>query len=75
MRGVVSLAAALSLPEFTRDGTPFPGRDHIQFLTFAVILVTLVGQGLTLPAVIRRFGVGRPDGDVENDHDSPPAVG
>ncbi len=52
MRGAVSLAAALALPLQTDAGTPFPGRDLILFLTFAVILVTLVGQGLTLPLVI-----------------------
>jgi Na+/H+ antiporter len=53
MRGAVSLAAALALPLETDAGTPFPGRDLILFLTFSVILVTLVGQGLTLPVVIR----------------------
>lgn len=53
MRGAVSLAAALALPLRTDDGTAFPGRDLILFLTFSVILVTLVGQGLTLPLVIR----------------------
>jgi Na+/H+ antiporter len=55
MRGAVSLAAALALPLTTDSGAPFPGRDLILFLTFAVILVTLVGQGLTLPLVIRRL--------------------
>ncbi|HET9982851.1 MAG TPA: Na+/H+ antiporter [Longimicrobiales bacterium] len=58
MRGVVSLAVALSLPLVTATGQPFPGRDLIVFVTFVVVLVTLVGQGLTLPAVIRRLGVG-----------------
>jgi monovalent cation/hydrogen antiporter len=53
MRGAVSLAAALALPLETDSGSPFPGRDLILFLTFAVIVVTLVGQGLTLPLVIR----------------------
>jgi Na+/H+ antiporter len=53
MRGAVSLAAALALPLTTDDGVPFPTRDLIVFLTFAVIVVTLVGQGLTLPLVIR----------------------
>lgn len=53
MRGVVSLAAALALPVRLPDGTPFPFRDVIQLLTFAVIFATLVGQGLTLPLVIR----------------------
>ncbi|MDP9251159.1 MAG: Na+/H+ antiporter [Chloroflexota bacterium] len=58
MRGVVSLAAALALPLTAAGGQPFPGRDLIIFLTFAVILVTLVGQGLTMPLLIRRLGVG-----------------
>jgi hypothetical protein len=53
MRGAVSLAAALALPLSTDVGQPFPGRDLIVFLTLAVILATLVGQGLTLPLLIR----------------------
>jgi hypothetical protein len=53
MRGAVSLAAALALPLTTDDHTPFPARDLIVFLTFSVVVVTLVGQGLTLPLVIR----------------------
>ena len=57
MRGAVSLAAALALPVETDAGTPFPGRALILFLTFAVILATLVGMGLTLPLVIRALGV------------------
>lgn len=58
MRGVVSLAAALALPLNVDGGGPFPERDLVIFLTFAVILATLVGQGLTLPLLIRRLGVG-----------------
>src|SRR5271154_3016581 len=53
VRGVVSLAAALAIPFSTETGQPFPHRDLILFLTFAVILVTLVGQGLLLPWIIR----------------------
>ena len=53
MRGAVSLAAALALPLTTDAGEAFPNRDLIVFLTFAVILGTLVVQGLTLPALIR----------------------
>ena len=53
MRGGVSLAAALAIPLTTDAGEPFPNRDLILFLTFAVIFGTLVVQGLTLPAVIR----------------------
>src|SRR3954465_15392139 len=57
MRGAVSLAAALALPLATDAGDPFPQRDLIVFLTFSVILVTLVVQGLSLPALIRRLDV------------------
>jgi NhaP-type Na+/H+ or K+/H+ antiporter len=53
MRGAVSLAAALALPLETDAGAPFPGRSLIVFLAFAVILVTLVLQGMTLPPLIR----------------------
>jgi CPA1 family monovalent cation:H+ antiporter len=63
MRGVVSLAAALALPLATSAGKPFPARDLIQFLTFCVIFATLVGQGLTLPLVIRGLGVHAADGE------------
>ena len=57
MRGAVSLAAALALPLQTDAGDPFPGRGLVIFLTFSVILVTLIGQGLTLPPLIRALGV------------------
>src|SRR4029077_18308018 len=57
VRGIVSLAAALGIPFVTASGQPFPGRDLILFLTFLIILVTLVGQGLMLPAVIRWLGL------------------
>jgi CPA1 family monovalent cation:H+ antiporter len=57
MRGVVSLAAALALPVLLADGNPFPQRDLIVFLTFCVICVTLVLQGLTLPPLIRALGL------------------
>jgi CPA1 family monovalent cation:H+ antiporter len=53
MRGIVSLAAALALPMTTNFGADFPHRDLILFITFAVILVTLVIQGLSLPALIK----------------------
>lgn len=58
MRGVLSLAAAFSLPDTLSDGRPFAQRSLILFLTFSIILVTLVGQGLTLPLLIERLGVG-----------------
>jgi CPA1 family monovalent cation:H+ antiporter len=57
MRGSVSLAAALAIPLATDFGTPFPQRNLIIFLTFSVILGTLVLQGLTLPALIRMLGL------------------
>ena len=57
MRGVVSLAAALAVPFTIHNGAPFPGRALILFLTFVVILATLVLQGLTLPLLIRRLGI------------------
>jgi CPA1 family monovalent cation:H+ antiporter len=57
MRGAVSLAAALALPLETDAGVPLPDRDLILFITFALILVTIVGQGLTLPWLIRKLGV------------------
>jgi CPA1 family monovalent cation:H+ antiporter len=60
MRGSVSLAAALALP------ADFPRRDEVLFFTFAVIFTTLVLQGLTLPALIRRLGV-RDDGAEERE--------
>jgi CPA1 family monovalent cation:H+ antiporter len=61
IRGAVSLAAALALP------TNVPGRDLIVFLTFAVILVTLVGQGLTLPWLIRMLHFEDDDGAERED--------
>jgi CPA1 family monovalent cation:H+ antiporter len=53
MRGVVALAAANSLPLTLNDGSPFPQRSFIIFLTFSLILVTLVLQGLSLPWLVR----------------------
>ncbi len=64
MRGAVSLAAALALPLETDAGAPLPDRDLILFITFALILVTVAGQGLTLPALIRRLGL-QDDGSEE----------
>jgi len=59
MRGVIALAAAMSLPELTSAGAAFPQRDLLIFLTFAVILVTLVAQGLSLPILIGKLRVTR----------------
>jgi monovalent cation/hydrogen antiporter len=60
IRGSVSLAAALAIPLRTDSGDPFPERDLVIFLAFIVILVTLIGQGLTLGPVVRAL-------DVEDD--------
>jgi NhaP-type Na+/H+ or K+/H+ antiporter len=57
MRGVVSLATALALPYALQNGDAFPQRNVMLFITFIVILVTLVVQGLTLPWLVRRLGV------------------
>ena len=67
MRGIVSLAAALALPVTLANGQPFPQRDLIIFLTFIVIAVTLVVQGLSLPPLIRRLKVGT-DRSLHDEH-------
>jgi CPA1 family monovalent cation:H+ antiporter len=59
VRGVVSLAAALAIPLTTNSGAPFPYRDLILFITFGIIVITLVGQGLVLPKVVRWLDLGR----------------
>jgi CPA1 family monovalent cation:H+ antiporter len=65
LRGAVSLAAALAIPIALPDGSPFPYRDLIVFITFTVILVTLVGGGLTLPSVVRALHIS--GGNEERD--------
>jgi monovalent cation/hydrogen antiporter len=67
MRGAVSLAVALALPLSTHAGDRFPKRDLIIFLTFAVIFFTLVVQGLSLPALIRRLGVSDSGADADEE--------
>jgi CPA1 family monovalent cation:H+ antiporter len=62
MRGVVSLAAAFGVPVTTMSGAPFPGRPQLIFLTFVVVIGTLLLHGLTLPWLIRQLGV---QGDEE----------
>jgi monovalent cation/hydrogen antiporter len=64
VRGVVSLAAALALPYALANGGPFPNRELIMFVTFGVIILTLVGQGAMLPYVARVLGLTRL-GDAE----------
>lgn len=66
MRGIVSLAAALALPLTLPGGAPFPHRDLVIFVTFVVIIATLVGQGLTLSLLIRRLKVGS-DRSLDNE--------
>jgi CPA1 family monovalent cation:H+ antiporter len=66
MRGVVSLAAALSLPYTLSNGEPFAQRNLILFLTFSIIFVTLVLQGLSLPPIIRALGL---TGSREEEHE------
>lgn len=61
MRGVVSLASALSVPFVAADGAAFPQRNLILFITFVVILFTLVLQGLSLPILIRVLGIREVD--------------
>jgi monovalent cation/hydrogen antiporter len=68
MRGAVSLAAALAIPLTTQAGEPFPERNLIIFLTFCVILGTLVVQGLSLPAVIKATHI-EPD-TIEDEEDA-----
>jgi CPA1 family monovalent cation:H+ antiporter len=55
MRGAITLAALLAVPQVSDAGSPLAGRDDTVYLGFAVIVVTLVGQGLTLPTLIRRL--------------------
>jgi CPA1 family monovalent cation:H+ antiporter len=63
VRGVVSLAAALAVPFTLASGARFPYHDRILFVTFGVIILTLVGLGLTVPTVIRWLGVARTRAD------------
>jgi CPA1 family monovalent cation:H+ antiporter len=70
MRGVLALAAAISVPNMMANGQPFPARNLIVFLAFVVIFVTLVLQGLTLPAVIRGLGLGGETGMDAEERDA-----
>jgi monovalent cation/hydrogen antiporter len=65
--GAISLAAALAIPLTIQNGASFPGRDEILFLTFCVILVTLVVQGISLPLLIRRLGLAEAEGEEERE--------
>ena len=59
VRGVVSLAAALAIPYALDSGAPFPHRDLILFITFGVIIVTLIGLGSLVPTMVRWLGLSR----------------
>ena len=67
MRGVIALAAAISLPRTLANGQPYTAGSLILFLAFAIILVTLVVQGLTLPALIRGLGLASTGGRSEEE--------
>jgi len=67
MRGVVSLAAALSIPVHLSNGHPFPQRNLILFITFIVILLTLLVQGLTLPYIIKKISLPAFDDELPED--------
>jgi len=70
MRGVLSLAAAVSLPYALPDGRTFPQRSMITYLAFCLIVATLVVQGLTLPWLIRRLGLSEPNGMKGEEHEA-----
>lgn len=67
MRGVVSLAAALSIPVYLNNGNGFPQRNLILFITFVVILLTLLIQGLTLPYFIKKIQFNNNDDTLSKD--------
>ncbi|HXX48176.1 MAG TPA: Na+/H+ antiporter [Myxococcota bacterium] len=70
MRGIVSLALALSVPLVLADGSPFPQRDAVIVLSFAVIFATLVVQGLSLPHLIRWLGLEPDDTDLREEREA-----
>jgi Na+/H+ antiporter len=63
MRGIVSLAIAIGLPETLGDGRPFPQRNAIIFISVVVVLITLIGQGLTLPWIVKRLRSAESEGN------------
>jgi CPA1 family monovalent cation:H+ antiporter len=67
MRGVVTLAAALAIPVTLPDGSPFPERSLVILIAFGIVFVTLVGQGLTLPLLVRWLGL---EGDASADSET-----
>ncbi|MEO6166953.1 MAG: Na+/H+ antiporter [Chitinophagales bacterium] len=69
MRGVVSLASALAIPLTLQDGTAFPFRNLILFITFLVILITLVFQGISLPLIIRFLKIPSTEDETKEEKD------
>ena len=67
MRGAVTIAAALLVPLTTDAGGPLPGRGLVVFLAFAVVLATLVGQGLSLPYLIQAIGIQSDEAAADNE--------
>lgn len=65
MRGIVSLAIALGLPKLLEDGTPFPERTVIIFISVAVVLLTLIGQGLTLPFIVKTLNAKNKEEELQ----------
>ncbi len=63
-RGVISLAAIFTLPLVTDSGAPFPGRDLLLFCAYVIVLITLVGQGVTFVPVVRATGLRANDADA-----------
>ena len=74
IRGGISLAAALAIPSSLADGSPFRGRNEILVLTFAVILTTLVLQGLSLPGLLRRLNFGDQGAERAEEHRAREAI-
>jgi Na+/H+ antiporter len=70
MRGVVTLALALAIPLRTAAGAPFPARNELVAIALAVVLVTLLGQGLTLAPLIRRLGIADPDASAREEREA-----
>jgi monovalent cation/hydrogen antiporter len=70
MRGVVTLALALAIPLRTASGAPFPARNELVAIALAVVLVTLLGQGLTLAPLIRWLGIADPDAPAREEREA-----
>ena len=58
MRGIVSLAIAIGLPRKLENGEPFPLRNEIIFISTVAVLLTIIGQGITLPWIVRKMKAG-----------------